>query len=266
MSPELGPAPARGSGTLTCPRQAPDERRGVLGAQPDPSPSGPQWSAFQCLQVRARRPGQPCWARWDSDVPVGGHAHEGPTGAHQSRRLTWWAPGSDGSGRYDGGQLSANAVPGGPSAQVSGYPAGQDAAGGSKRAIRVESPYSPTPPSSWPRRRRRRERHQGEAAFVRHRSLTELEDGETVREEVEQRVVEVGSALRTSHYMDWQPSYRAVGNWAICLLALTCRGCWADWSSRTGGQPRAEPDAETMPQTCRRKTPISGAAAPVSMC
>jgi|SRR5215469_17717836 len=71
-------------------------------------------------------------------------------------------------GRYDGGQLPANAVPGGPSAQVSGYPAGQDAAGGSKRAIRVESPYSPIPPSSWPRQRRRGERHQGEVALVRH--------------------------------------------------------------------------------------------------
>src|SRR5262249_39334031 len=105
-------------------------------------------------------------ARVNTTRPRLAHAHEGPTGAHRSRRLTWWAPESDGSGRYDGGQLPANAVPGGPSAQASGHPAGQDAARGSKRPIRVEAPYSPTPPSSWPRRRRRGERHQGEVALI----------------------------------------------------------------------------------------------------
>jgi hypothetical protein len=44
-----------------------------------------------------------------------------------------------------------------------------------------------------------------EVALVRHRTLMELEEGQPIREEVEQRVIEVGVALRTSYYLDWSP-------------------------------------------------------------
>jgi len=46
---------------------------------------------------------------------------------------------------------------------------------------------------------------------MRHRRRTKPEDGKTVREEVEQRVVEMGIALCASYHLDWQPSYSAVG-------------------------------------------------------
>ena len=87
MSPELSPRPLARPGLPAGRRGVAGERRGdFLGAQPGTGPSRPRRPALQRLQVCARRPGQPCWARRDRRVPVGGHARplHRPVRAHRA--------------------------------------------------------------------------------------------------------------------------------------------------------------------------------------